>query len=243
MHSGGLPGFSTEVYFSPDDNLGIIAIANGDGRHYYELALVYRIIEDFLGLERKESARILHQLRGHSIDSEMHQSNHSITSAVGAKPTTPLSLPLHQYAGTYSDPGYGNLTLCTPTPHPSPACAPVLAAWAPFWNVTDPAADVLFAAISSVWISHILLVHKDGDTFSLDGTYLFPEGFGKDKSPFMTSEIVGTSATVTFWVKHADEQQASVVGAAINGFVGEQTERQRLGGSLAETAEVWLQKV
>jgi hypothetical protein len=243
MHDGAIPGLSAEVYFLPDDNVGIVALANGDAKHQYELALIYRIIEDFLGLERKESERILHELHTHTADSKGQQADRSRTSEFGAKPTTPLSLPLHHYAGTYYDPGYGNLTFCAPTPHPSPACAPVLGAWAAFANVTDPATNELYVAVSSVWISHIRLTHTDGDAFGLSGTYLFPEGFGKDRSPFMSSETADTVGTVTFWVRDAGGPQASIIGAAINGFVGEQTERQRLGGSLAETAEVWLQRV
>ena len=47
-----------------------------------------------------------------------------------------------------------------------------------------------------------------------------------------------TGPTAQFWV-----ESGSVIGVAVNGFAGETTERQRIGGTLEETAEVWLARV
>lgn len=63
--------------------------------------------------------------------------------------------------------------------------------------------------------------------------YLLPDGYGKDRRPFMTDSV----AMVIFGV-----EGGQVVGAVINEFAGEMTERQRAGGSLEETAEIWLRK-
>lgn len=51
-HSGAIPGFSTRVTFLPDDGLGIVVLANADEKAAANEAIVYRIIEDVLGLQR-----------------------------------------------------------------------------------------------------------------------------------------------------------------------------------------------
>lgn len=236
MHSGGIPGFSSVVTFWPNSDIATVVLANGGAKHQYELALTYRIVEDFLGLKRRESERLLATLR--SIVANKTSSGASFTRPHSARPPT---LSLIEYAGTYHDPGYGNLTLCPPTPHPSDACAPVLASWSHFENVSDTSAPVLYTTLSSVWAANAQLTHRDKDVFSLGATDLFPHGFGKDKSPFMLEDIDAIDEaplTVEFRV-----EDGRVLGAAVNGFVGEVTERKRMGGSVVETAEVWLEKV
>ena len=51
-----------------------------------------------------------------------------------------------------------------------------------------------------------------------------------------------TVASAEFSVVHA-EGGSSIHGVAMNGLVGETTERQRIGGTLEETAEIWFTKV
>ena len=219
------------MFLLPDSGLGIVTLANADSKHQQELAVCYRIIEDFLGLERKESERLITE-------------SLSIKSAVeDARAPSPLSLPLEKYAGTYYDRGYGNMTFCAPTPYPPPECADVLNKWSFFENTADATRQVLYASISSIWISHIRLVHQGGDKFGLTGMYLFPDGYGKDRSPFQSEVTAETVGTAEFWVKSHRGADASVVGLAINGLAGGMTERQRIGGTLEETAEVWLTKV
>ena len=223
----------------PDVGLGAIAVANGDDKHDYELALLFRIIEDFLNLERKESSRLVKKLIGQPT---VTGTNSRVATSKAKTPIVALSVPLDYYAGTYYDPGYGNITFCSPTPHPSTLCTPVLEAWSYFENTTNRGADVLYASIATVWISHLRLTHQSNNTFRLDGTYLFPHGYGRDTSPFQTSDTPETYATVEFWVEGTGAE-AKVFGAAINGFAKEMTERQRVGGNLADTAEIWLERV
>lgn len=47
------------VFFLPDGGLSIVVLSNGDNKHDQELVAYYRIIEDLLGLERKESERLI----------------------------------------------------------------------------------------------------------------------------------------------------------------------------------------
>lgn len=231
-HAGGIVGISAEVVLAPSDGLGIVALANADEKHAQEFAVIYRIIEDYVGLERKESERIIASL------GLGHEPQTRSTTPTDPSPQTPLTLPLTSYAGEYYDPGYGTYVLCAPTTHPSPPCTDVLAAWAPFENVSDPASPTLYAAISSPWYSHIRLAHQHGDTFGVNGIWPFPHGYGRDQSPFVVGDLGNTPITGEFWVR-----EGRVVGFAMNGFVGELTEQQRLGGTVAETAEVWFNRV
>ncbi|KIP11152.1 hypothetical protein PHLGIDRAFT_28072 [Phlebiopsis gigantea 11061_1 CR5-6] len=230
-HSGAFPGFSSEVAFFPDDNVGIVTLANGDEKHKQELSVIYRIIEDYLGLPHKESERLRN---------ETFASNKSIKPALstGNKTSESLALPLAAYAGHYHDPGYGSFTLCAPSPSPSSECTSVLHDFAPFHDTTNGSIPALYTTVSAVWISHFRLVHRSADVFELHGTFLFPHGYGKDTSPFETNEMGDEPPTAEFWV-----EDGKVKGVALNGLVGEMTEMQRSGGSLKDTAEVWLEKV
>ncbi|GJE94196.1 hypothetical protein PsYK624_103640 [Phanerochaete sordida] len=233
-HSGGLPGASTQVFFLPDSGLGLVMPCNGTHKHLYMLAIIYRIIEDFLGLERKYSEWLLASFGAGGAQPL------GVSKEGPAAPTAPLSLPLGHYTGAYYDPGYGNFTLCAPSAHPSEACADVLRAWAFFEDTADATRPVLYASISSVWITHLRFEHKHGDIFALFGTYLFPHGYGKYKSPFRY-EHFQEGTTAQFVIGDAGEGP-KVLGVALNGLVGETTELHRAGGTVKETAEVWLVK-
>lgn len=80
-------------------------------------------------------------------------------------------------------------------------------------------------------------MHNDANVFDFYGTFLFPQGYGKDKTPFETWEA-GTSLKAEFWV-----EKGRVIGLALNGLAGEETESQRLGGSITDTAEIWMEKM
>lgn len=133
------------------------------------------------------------------------------------------------------------LRTCT-TPSDPPECIDVLKEWSAFENTADATRPVLFATSPSMWTSHLRLAHQESDTFSVSAVHLFPDGYGKDKSPFQM-EANEMAVTTEFWVKSEGSADASVVGVAINGLVGETTERQRIGSTLEETAEIWLVKV
>ncbi|GJE94200.1 beta-lactamase/transpeptidase-like protein [Phanerochaete sordida] len=235
-HNGGLPGVSTQVFFLPDSGLGLVMLCNGSDKHKYELVIIHRIIEDFLGLEPKHSESLLASFR----TSEAQQLESQDSSEGLATPSVPLSLPLDHYTGAYYDPGYGNFTFCAPSANPPEACADVLRTWSFFEDTTDATRPVLYTAISSLWVTHLRLEHKRGDTFALSGTYLFPHGYGADKSPFRFQDSEA-QATAEFMIEDAGDGP-KVLGVALNGFVGETTELQRIGRTIEEMAEVWLAK-
>ena len=104
---------------------------------------------------------------------------------------------------------------------------------------------------------------ENGGVFKFTATYLFPEGFGKDKTPFESAVTPQTVGTVRFVVRAATSsggggggvgsgsgsdngavtRGGEVVGFGLFGLVGEQTNRERDGGSVKERADVWFERV
>lgn len=54
-HSGGIPGISTRVGFLPNDDLGVIILANADAKARPILDVLYRTIDHALGLDSRAS--------------------------------------------------------------------------------------------------------------------------------------------------------------------------------------------
>ncbi len=56
QHAGAIPGFSSSVTFFPNDGLGVAVLMNSADKAMVNEALVLRIAEDVLGLERTPRA-------------------------------------------------------------------------------------------------------------------------------------------------------------------------------------------
>jgi hypothetical protein len=207
----------------PDDGLGVIALANADDKHTQELVVSYRVIEDFLRLSHLASMQ----------DMSLSAAAESSFTGSGAG-----SLPLSTYKGTYSSPGYPTLTLCdSHTDNDVSQCTDVLRAYSALENL-DSHNTTLYFAWPSVWTSHGRLQRREGDQFQFTATYLFPEGYGKNKTGFETAVNSETRATVRFAISHGIS-----TGFGIFGLVGELTEQDRLGVTLEERAEIWFDRV
>lgn len=204
--------------------MGIVLLANAAEKHRDLAPVIHRIIDDFFGLSTEEMPEATHpQPEPTASDEPWH-----------APP-----LPRAAFVGTYTNPGYPNITICAATTA-TPECASVLDVFRHFEDTT--ATDLLYASLPSVWTTHARIAHVAGSTFHMQGTYLFPHGYGRDTSPFETSEE-GQSTIRLEFVMTESGGTTEVSGFGIFGFVGEQTEAQRLGGSVQDTAEVWFTKV
>ncbi|KAG2141556.1 beta-lactamase/transpeptidase-like protein [Suillus cothurnatus] len=101
-----------------------------------------------------------------------------------------------------------------------------------------PQSVQLLAAWPRIWASHIRGVHQSGNTFNVQYTSLYPEGYGRDTTPFETAEIGTSEATAEFVV-----EDGKVVGFGLVGLVGQLTERERTHTTVKDRAEVWFDKV
>ncbi|KAI0075191.1 beta-lactamase/transpeptidase-like protein [Panus rudis PR-1116 ss-1] len=221
-HSGGIPGFSTMISFLPSDGLGIVVLTNADEKYPYILELARHIIDNTLGLSSSAAVASPANPPASQVTPIFSSTAQNIDS-------------LETFTGTYTDAGYGNLTLCAASSQSS-HCQAVLDSFSPF--EPDDKSSRLYAAFSSVWSSHIRLIHGHGDTWNITFTYLFPHGYGKDTSPFETFETGSSQGMVQFVTKGKSE----MVGFGLF-LVHEVTMRRRIGGTVEDIADVWFRKV
>ncbi|KAH7890288.1 beta-lactamase/transpeptidase-like protein [Phlebopus sp. FC_14] len=233
FHSGAIPGFSTLVSFLPSDELGVTVFANGGDMAAPAMDISNRILDQALHLGSSPT----------SPSSSPNSSRSKKTTTTSEHHTRNLTLPIDNFAGTYTNPGYGTLTLCSPASK-SAYCSQVQQ---DFTAVDTAAQDgrsaqastpELLAEWQRVWSSHIRMRYHHDLLFEIEFTSLFPNGYGKDTTPFETGEI-GTSEGVVEFVVEGDE----VVGFGLRGLVGQLTERERIYTSVRDRAEVWFDRV
>jgi cold shock CspA family protein len=160
-------------------------------------------------------------------------------------------LNLGVFAGTYTDPGYGTVTLCAPS-STSQHCTQVLSEFGTITNFTQSASNAhasnttLYASFPRVWCTHFRLVRcplRDagkGPAFVRVPTVLFPRGYGNNRLPFEIAgdEDIQEGATVRFVI-----EDGKVKGMGVMGLVGEITRRERTARSLEEGSDVWFKRV
>lgn len=90
-------------------------------------------------------------------------------------------LDLEAYAGTYSHPGYGCFTLCHPSSK-NARCKDVIANYTKVFPLDD--APALHASWDRVWFSHLRVNVLPVRLAMITAMTLFPDGYGRDKTPF-----------------------------------------------------------
>ncbi|KAJ3002538.1 hypothetical protein NUW54_g4980 [Trametes sanguinea] len=175
-HTGGIPGFSTMTAFSKGHNIGVVILINADEKADHAMKILKRAIDDVLQLP--SASDISEPAEPELIEGLPTEADE------GAQAIKPPSLDLEDYAGTYFDPGYGAIVLCSPK-STSHHCATVLNDFASL-SPLDDATPHLYAAYRTLWSSHIRLRHHSGDRFNITASEIFPQGYGKNTSAFET---------------------------------------------------------
>ena len=109
---------------------------------------------------------------------------------------------LDDYVGTYTNEGYGNITLCSSEDSsPNEYCAVVLRDFAIAGRGRgQPDKPQLLAHWPRVWFSHLRIVPEiiddTNEKFSIFDSTLFTEGYGNDKSPFEYYTLGGVTQVV-----------------------------------------------
>ena len=107
MHTGSIDGMSAIVGMIPDRRLGVIVLANSDHAELRH-ALMYEVFDRFSGNPARDWSRMLLDLyAGQRTQAAEAQRRQEQQRAVG---TTP-SLPLDRYAGTYTNPTFGDVVV------------------------------------------------------------------------------------------------------------------------------------
>ena len=105
QHTGGLPGYVSEVTMIPQLKLGIVVLTNQESGEAFN-ALTLRILDYYMGapaVDWKEAFRRTALYRDSVIASSVRR------TAAARDTSSHPSLPLEKYAGRYEDPWYGDV--------------------------------------------------------------------------------------------------------------------------------------
>jgi CubicO group peptidase (beta-lactamase class C family) len=106
-HSGGVAGYVTRVMLVPEENLGVVILTNAEETGAFE-SVLFHLLDSYLGGPTDDyiaAFKTLEEKQRRDADETMSKAAQS--RAVDSKP----SLPLEKYAGDYSDPWYGKVTI------------------------------------------------------------------------------------------------------------------------------------
>lgn len=104
-HGGHIDGFTAQVGFLPNEGIGVVVLTNIDGSSFGFVPSYY-VFDRMMHLEPVDwSSRLLEQKKKAKAASENAE---SFAEEIRHKDTVP-SHPLQAYAGTYFNPGYGDL--------------------------------------------------------------------------------------------------------------------------------------
>ncbi|KAI0087674.1 beta-lactamase/transpeptidase-like protein [Irpex rosettiformis] len=226
-HAGAIPGFSSYIYLLPSQGLGIIVLGNADNKQNQESAITLRVIEEYLNLPPVASIQYA------SLSPEFDV----------PKPKDGRGeVALEKYTGVYRSPGYSEVALCDPrtSTNDSRRCKEILGTYSKLEDV-GATNGTLYFALPGVWVSHGRLAYDEGDYFQFTATYLFPDGYGRNKTAFESAVTPQTVGTARFVV--SEDESREVTGFGLFGLVGEETNRERWGGTVEETADVWFERI
>lgn len=106
-HTGGLPGYVSRVTMVPHLKLGIAVLTNQESGAAFE-SLTYLILDRFLNQPPTDWVAAYKRVQARR---DSMQSAAERTAMVRTDKATVPPLPLEQYAGTYTDPWYGDMTV------------------------------------------------------------------------------------------------------------------------------------
>ena len=107
MHTGGLPGYVSRVAMIPDLNVGVAVLTNQESGEAFD-SIAYRVLDYYLGAPAFDWIDGYTKVRARlAAGVTAAEGNASSARDAASKP----SLSLAQYAGTYRDAWYGDITI------------------------------------------------------------------------------------------------------------------------------------
>jgi hypothetical protein len=106
-HTGGLPGYVSQVTMVPELRLGIAVLTNQESGAAYQ-AVSYRVRDYYLAAPPHDYLAAFKQLATREKTATARQ-NAAVAAARDS--SSGPSLPLARYAGTYNDPWYGDIAI------------------------------------------------------------------------------------------------------------------------------------
>ncbi|KAJ7851819.1 hypothetical protein B0H14DRAFT_2761099 [Mycena olivaceomarginata] len=226
LHNGGAPGISSMCTVYPQDGFAVVVLANTAGTGTQNVALA--VADRILGLPSPSSAVV------------PAPANVASPAPKASAPAAPPNV-LSGLAGTYSNVGYGNFTLCSAAQTTSPTslqCAGVIQDFAKVDTAAGKPSNSaeLYSAWSRFWGTYLRLNPASGNDYVAQLTTLYVDGYGEDHTPFEDA-VDDFQFKITFM-----EEKGKVVGLGF--FVAEnESWRVKKGGSVRDTADAWFDKL
>lgn len=107
-HGGGVDGMISQTGFMPELNLGWVILSNRDTGNSLPTALMYHIVDAYLGLPRKDWSAFFLRAEKQNEAQTQQQWNAELRKKDPSKIPT---LPYADYAGTYEHPHYGQVEI------------------------------------------------------------------------------------------------------------------------------------
>jgi CubicO group peptidase (beta-lactamase class C family) len=106
-HTGGLPGYVSQVSLIPDAKLGVVLLTNQEATGILA-SIVDRILDAYLAEQQTDWTKVFHDLTGQQrTQAASIEKKHSGERNTASKP----SLPIEKYAGKYADAWYGDISI------------------------------------------------------------------------------------------------------------------------------------
>jgi CubicO group peptidase (beta-lactamase class C family) len=106
-HTGAVLGALSALYLVPDKGIGIAASINSEDTGARR-SVVFHLLDEYLGLPQADWPGIIQTTRTQMIDQALEALKHLPPDM---QPNDHSSLPVANYAGVYSDPWYGTVTV------------------------------------------------------------------------------------------------------------------------------------
>jgi hypothetical protein len=214
---------STVVVAAPEDGIGIVVLVNADSKGSSIEKIVVGVAEKVFDAGNSSNSSPAND----SINSRSILPRNSGVTARADSAGTP---PYPDVAGTYYSTGYGTVVLCS-VHSTSPSCQSVLDDFRTVNKSISPDSTDLFASFVTLWSTHAQLTHTNASEYLVSLGTIYPEGYGKNSTPFSTLVPV---TTAQFMVENG-----KIVGF---GFNDSDASDLTHGGSVEETSQVWYVK-
>ena len=108
-HTGGVSGFVSRVMLVPEENLGVVILTNAESGSAFD-SILFHILDSYFGLAPTD------WIAAYRVEDEQTQKEAAEVmkkQEAGRAADSKPSLPLEKYAGVYTDPWYGPVTIRT----------------------------------------------------------------------------------------------------------------------------------
>jgi hypothetical protein len=214
---------STFIAAAPEDGIGLIVLTNADSKEdAIANTIATQVAEKALGSENSSPAAVTRR-------SHQPAPRHVGVTLTARGDDGPPHVDL---TGTYYNAGYGTAELCC-VHSTSPSCESVLGAFRSIDPSLSTSTD-LFASWVTLFSTHLRVTYTNDSQYLVSIGSIYPQGYGKNSTPFSTLYPVATAEFVVEYEK--------VVGFGWNNIGDEDEDDVNPAGSVQETSEVWFVK-